>query len=162
MWRQEDGFTLVELLVSTAIMMTVTAGVFTVMNPSGGIFQAQPEMADVQQRLRVGVDALKHDLVMAGAGAYTGSLAGSLNGFFASIQPNKIGFTAAYDDPPETFRSDAITLFYVPSTSAQTTLSASMPASSAELKVNNPPNCPPRDLCGFEEGMQVPATTRVR
>ena len=99
MWRQEDGFTLVELLVSTAIMMTVTAGVFTVMNPSGGIFQAQPEMADVQQRLRVGVDTLKHDLVMAGAGAYSGALSGSLNGFFASIQPSKIGFMAASRRP---------------------------------------------------------------
>ena len=30
MLRQDDGFTLTELLVSTAIMMTVTAGVFTV------------------------------------------------------------------------------------------------------------------------------------
>jgi hypothetical protein len=155
MLRQDDGFTLTELLVSTAIMMTVTGGVFTVMNPSGGIFQAQPEMADVQQRLRVGVDTLKHDLVMSGAGAYSGSQSGSLNGFFASIQPSMIGFLAAYDDPPETFRSDAISLFYVPSTSAQTTISAAMPATSAELKVDNPPNCPPKDLCGFEEGMQV-------
>jgi len=155
MLRQEDGFTMIELLVSTAIMMTVTAGVFTVMNPSGGIFQAQPEMADVQQRLRVGVDTMKHDLVMAGAGAYSGSQSGTLNGFFASIHPSRIGFLAAFDDPPETFRSDAITLFYVPSTSAQTTLSASMPATSAELKVENPPNCPPKDLCGFEEGMQL-------
>jgi hypothetical protein len=115
----EDGFTLTELLVSTAIMMTVTGGVFTVMNPSGGIFQAQPEMADVQQRLRVGVDTLKRDLLMAGGGAYAGSQSGTLIGFFARFSP-KIG-TAAYDDPPKTFRSDAITLFYVPSTSAQTT-----------------------------------------
>lgn len=156
MLRQDDGFTLTELLISTAIMMTVTGGVFTVMNPSGGIFQAQPEMADVQQRLRVGVDTLKHDLVMAGAGAYSGSQSGSLNGFFASIQPSMIGFLAAYDDPPETFRSDAITLFYVPSTSAQTSLSASMPATSSELKVEDQSNCPDdEELCGFEEGMQL-------
>ncbi len=151
----EDGFTLIELLVSTAIMMTVTAGVFTVMNPSGAIFQAQPETADVQQRLRVGVDTLKRDLVMAGGGAYSGSQSGPLTGFFAPVHPHKIGFLAAYDDPPETFRSDAISLFYVPSTAAQTTISASLPATSAELKVDTPPNCPPGDLCGFEEGMQV-------
>ena len=153
--RQEDGFTLIELLMATAIMLTVTAGIFTVMNPSGGIFQAQPEMADVQQRLRVGVDTLKRDLLMAGGGAYAGSQSGTLNGFFAPVQPRRIGFLAAYDDPPETFRSDAITLFYVSSTPAQTTLSAAMPATSAELKVDHPPNCPPTDLCGFEEGMQV-------
>jgi hypothetical protein len=109
----------------------------------------------VQQRLRVGVDTLKHDLVMAGAGAYSGSLSGSLNGYFASIQPNRIGFLAAYDDPPETFRTDALTLFYVPTTAAQTSISKSMPNSSSELKVDTPPNCPPKDLCGFEEGMQL-------
>jgi prepilin-type N-terminal cleavage/methylation domain-containing protein len=155
MLRQEDGFTLIEMLVSTAIMLTVTAGIFTVMNPSGGLFQAQAEMADVQQRLRVGVDTLKHDLLMAGGGAYSGSHSGALNRFFAPVQPRRIGFLAAYDDTPETFRSDAITLFYVSSTSAQTTLSAAMPATSAELKVDHPPNCPPKDLCGFEEGMQI-------
>lgn len=153
--RQEDGFSLIELLMATAIMLTVMAGIFTVMNPSGGIFQAQSEMADVQQRLRVGVDTLKRDLLMAGGGAYAGSQSGTLNGFFAPVQPRRIGFLAAYDDPPETFRSDAITLFYVSSTPAQTTLSAAMPATSAELKVDHPPNCPPTDLCGFEEGMQV-------
>jgi len=151
----EYGFTLVEMLIATAIMLTVTAGVFTVMNPSAGIFQTQPEVADVQQRLRVGVDTLKHDLLMAGAGAYSGSQSGTLNGFFASVQPNRIGSLATLDDPPGTFRTDAITMFYVPSTSSQTTISAAMPETSAELKVDDPPGCPPRDLCGFEEGMQV-------
>jgi hypothetical protein len=155
MLRQEGGFTLTELLVSTAITLTVTAGIFTVLNPSGGIFQAQPEMADVQQRLRVGVDTLKRDLLMSGGGAYFGPQSGTLNGFFASVQPRRIGFLDAYDDPPETFRSDAITLFYVSSTPVQTTISAPMPAASAELKVDHPPNCPPTDLCGFEEGMQA-------
>ena len=87
-------------------------------------------MADAQQRLRVGVDTLKHDSRDGGCRAYRGSLAGSLNGFFASIQPSKIGWMAAYDDPPEHSGSDTITLFYVPSTSAQTTISASMPATS--------------------------------
>jgi len=152
----EDGFTMVELLVSTAIMMTVTAGVFTVMNPSGGIFQAQPEMADVQQRLRVGVDTLKHDLVMAGAGAYSGPMSGSLGGFFASIMPYRQGNVAAMDDGPGVYRPDAITIFYVPATMSQTSITAAMPNVSAELKVESQSGCPPgEDLCGFEEGMSV-------
>src|SRR5712691_8427592 len=87
----EAGFTLVEMIVATAIMMTVTATVFTVLNPAQGIFLAQPEMSDMQQRLRVGVDALTHDLVMAGAGAYSGSQSGSLAGFFAPIVPSRHG-----------------------------------------------------------------------
>jgi hypothetical protein len=71
------------------------------------------------------------------------------------VQPRKIGFLPSYDDPPATFRSDAITLFYVPSTWAQTTLVAAMPVASTELIVDQPPNCPPKDLCGFEDGMQI-------
>ena len=42
MLRQEEGFTLVELLVSTAIMMTVTAGVFTVMKRELASYFATP------------------------------------------------------------------------------------------------------------------------
>jgi hypothetical protein len=150
-----DGFTLVELLVSTVITLTVTAAVFTVMNPSDGIFQAQPEVADLQQRLRVGVDTLQRDLMMAGAGAYAGSQSGTLIGFFAPIQPSLMGYLPPLDDPPGTFRSDAITVFYVPQTAVQTTLSQGFPEISAEFKVNSVPGCPPRHLCGLEEGMQV-------
>ena len=152
---RENGFTLIELLVSTAITITVTAAVFTVLNPSAGIFQTQPEVADLQQRLRVGVDALHHDLVMAGAGAYAGSQSGTLIGFFAPIQPNLMGFLPSHNDPPGTFRSDAITLFHVPETAVQTTLSRAFPDISAELEVNSVPGCPPGNLCGLEEGMRV-------
>lgn len=152
----ERGFTLIELLISTAIMLTVTGAVFTVMNPSAGIFQTQPEVADVQQRLRVGVDTLKRDLVMAGAGAYSGAQAGSLMGFFAPVLPLRMGALAALDDGPGVFRDDAITIFYVPSTPSQTSISAPMPNASAELKVEDQPGCPQNQaLCGFEEGMQV-------
>ena len=67
--RTQAGFTLIEALIATLVMVTVTAGVFAVLDPSHGILRTQPEVADMQQRLRVGVDTLSHDLVMAGAGA---------------------------------------------------------------------------------------------
>jgi len=156
--RSDAGFTLIEMLVATAVMLLVTGAVFTVLNPSSGIFQTQPEVSDVQQRLRVGVSALSHDLMMAGAGAYSGALSGSLTGFFAPVQPSRQGNLAQYDDGPGVYRSDAITLFYVPSTSSQTTITSSMPNVSAELKVDDTaPNCPPDPnlLCGFQVGMNV-------
>ena len=135
-------------------MITVTAAVFTVMNPSVGIFQAQPEVADLQQRLRVGVDTLQHDLMMAGAGAYAGSQSGTLNGFFAPIQPSVMGFRSFLDDPPaysEAMRSHCFTC----PNGRTTTFLEGAPEISAELKVNSVPGCPPRNLCGLEEGMQV-------
>lgn len=59
--------TLAETMIATAIMMTVTGGVFTLLDPAHGTFQAQTEVADQLQRLRVGVDALAKDLLMATA-----------------------------------------------------------------------------------------------
>ena len=154
--RSEAGFSLMEVLVATAIMLTVTGGIFTAMNPSGQMFQAQPEVVDIQQRIRIGVDTLTRDLVMAGAGAYSGSQAGSLAGFFAPIQPSRQGQIAQYDDGPGAYKTDAITLFYVPSTSSQTTISQGMPNVSAELKVAAEAGCPNgANLCGFMQGMQV-------
>jgi prepilin-type N-terminal cleavage/methylation domain-containing protein len=150
------GFTLVEMIVATAIMLTVTAAVFTVLNPAPaqGIFLAQPEMADMQQRLRVGVDALTHDLVMAGAGAHSGSQSGSLAGFFAPILPSRQGSSAARDDGPDVFKTDAITLLYVASTAPQTTTSSAMTNPSSALTVDAGPECPVgTPLCGFMSGM---------
>src|SRR5947209_18164395 len=152
----DRGFSLVEMLVSVTIMLAVTAGIFAVMNPAHGTFQTQPEVADMQQRLRVGVDTLYKDILMAGAGSYSGTQAGALNNFFAPVLPYKQGANAAIDDGNLRFRTDGITLMYIPQTVAQTTISQPMPNESAELKVNNEPGCPPADtLWGFYAGRAV-------
>jgi prepilin-type N-terminal cleavage/methylation domain-containing protein len=152
----DRGFSLIEMLVSVTIMLAVTAGIFAVMNPAHGTFQTQPEVADMQQRLRVGVDTLYKDLLMAGAGAYSGTQAGSLGNFFAPILPYKQGANPTMDDGALRYRTDGITLMYIPQTVAQTSLRDAMPNESAELKVNKEPGCPPTDdLCGFQEGMTV-------
>ena len=56
--------TLTETLIGSALMMTVTGAVFSMVIPAQGTFQAQPEVADMEQRMRVAVDALTRDLVM--------------------------------------------------------------------------------------------------
>ena len=66
--RSESGYSLVELLVSSAVMLTVTGAIFGLMNPAQGTTQAQTEVADMQQRMRVASDAIFKELVMAGAG----------------------------------------------------------------------------------------------
>jgi prepilin-type N-terminal cleavage/methylation domain-containing protein len=159
--RSPAGFTLLEVLISTVIVLTVTAAVFSVLDPARGMFQVQPEMADIQQRLRVGVDALTHDLAMAGAGAYVGPQSGGLIGHFAPILPFRQGRMAAYDDGPGVFRPGAITIMYVPSTAAQTTIHGGMTAAASTIAVNAEPGCPLEGasvdpLCGFS-----PDTTNV-
>ena len=164
--RSESGFSLPEMLIAAAIMVTVIGTVFSVLNPSQGAYRTQPEVSDLQQRLRVSVDSLSKDLVMAGAGTYTGASAGALFNYFAPIMPYRSG--DQNDDPTAGiyFRaaasnanaSDAISLLYVPPTAAQTTISQSMPQNSHELKVNPQANCPPEkgyELCGFSSGMRA-------
>lgn len=154
MTGNSKGYSLIELLISTMIMVVVTAAVFQVVNPSQATSQVQPEVQDMQQRMRVAADSLFKDLVMAGAGPYQGSVTGSLMGFFAPILPRRNGYVNP--DPATTARTDAITLMYIPNSYSQTTISQAMPISSVELKVNNQPNCPQgQQLCGFTIGQTV-------
>ena len=88
--RSEAGYSLIELLVASAVMLVVTGAIFGLMNPSQGMSQAAPEVSDMQQRMRVSTDALFRELVMAGAGTYQGNVTGSLINFFAPILPRRI------------------------------------------------------------------------
>jgi prepilin-type N-terminal cleavage/methylation domain-containing protein len=161
--RTERGFTLIEMMVATGVMLVVTATILSMLNPSYGVFQAQPEAADMQQRLRVAADAVQKDLIMAGAGMYSGTMAGTLDAYFSPLLPHIVG--TINPDPAGTFHAnpqcpttcaEALTIMYVPTTTAQTTISSGLPNSSAELKVNDQPGCPKGDsLCGFKEGMRV-------
>jgi len=152
--RNSEGFTLLEMLIATGIMVAVTGATFALMNPAQGTFAAQPEVMDMHQRLRVGVDTLRRELLMTGGGAYSGSMTGSLGNYFAPILPFRVGNVNA--DPVGTFFDNRITLLYVPSTPAQTSISQAMPVNSSEIKVNQEPGCPSDDtLCGFKAGMVV-------
>ena len=152
--RGEAGYSLIELLVTTTIMMVVTGAIFGLLNPAQGTAQAQPEQADLQQRMRVGSDTLFKELMMSGAGPYFGSRTGSLVNFFAPIIPRRMGMNNP--DAATVVRDDTITLSYIPNSYSQTTIEQAMPPNSAEIKVTYPPNCPAaKTLCGFEEGMTV-------
>ncbi len=149
-----DGFTLIELLVAAAILIVVTGTVFGVMHPSRGVFQAQSETSDLQQKLRVGVATLHRELLMAGAGTYSGPARGPLHRFVAPIVPMRMG--ASGGDPAGTVRGDAVTIVYVPATSAQTTLRDATAVGADEVWLEHQAGCPVGDAqCGFTEGMRV-------
>lgn len=153
-WRDARGYTIIELMIATGIMVVVTGAIFSMMNPAQGTFRVQPEVSDVQQRMRVSADTLYKDLIMAGAGPYQGATVGGLINYFSPILPRRSGQVNA--DNYDVYKDDTITLTFVPNTYSQTTISAQMPAGSAEMKVNNQPNCPQgQELCGFTAGMEV-------
>ena len=155
--HNERGFTILEMLIAMFIMVTITGTIFSLVDPAKGNYRAQPEVSDMQQRLRVGTTFLAHDLMMAGAGSPAGStLMGTLVNFFAPVQPYRTGMISSDPESGVFFRSDAITLMYVPPNAPQSSLSETMPQPSSELKVTAQPNCPVGDeLCGFKEGMRI-------
>jgi hypothetical protein len=153
----ERGFTLVEMLLSMLVMVGITGAIFALADPARGTFRQQPEVADMQQRMRVGTSFLAGDLMMAGAGAPAGgNLMGSLMNFFAPIQPLRVGMIASDLGTGLLYRPDAITIMYIPPNSPHTTVVEAMPQPSSELKVSDQPNCPATSpLCGFHEGQRV-------
>lgn len=154
MLRRDRGFSLIEAVIAMGLTMAITASVFAMMHPALGVFATEPEVADLQQRLRVAVDTLTRDLTMAGAGAYLGGHRGSLIHYFAPVLPFRRGASGA--DAVGTFRTDTITIISVPTTSAQTTLGADLMPAELTLQAAVEPGCPVGTrLCGFTAGMTV-------
>jgi type II secretory pathway pseudopilin PulG len=128
--KNTAGFSLVEVLVATLVMGLVMGAVFGVLSRANDAMAAQPEVSDVQQRLRVGAAALQRELLNAGAGAYIGRVPGGLSRFIAAVQPYRWGA-----DPAGAFRDDVITVIYVPGSPAQATVAdlRSNPGEDVEL-----------------------------
>ena len=83
---------LAETLVATTIVVTVMGGVLGALDRSMKTFDTQPELCDLQQRLRVGIALLQGELLMAAA----------------PLMPYRSGVESP--DPPGTFRRDVITV----------------------------------------------------
>jgi len=97
MRRSADGFSVIELTVALALTLIVAGTVAAIVGPARSVFDSQPEAIDVQQRLRVGVEALTRDLIGAGAGSPLGGRSGPL----AEVVPRCCRFAAA---PAEAIR----------------------------------------------------------
>jgi type II secretory pathway pseudopilin PulG len=159
--HNESGFTIVELLVACGIMLGITGAIFALVDPAKGTYRAQPEVSDMQQRLRVGNSFMKDDLIMAGAGSQATSgpqsTKGSLLNFFAPVQPVRIGGALADPLSGIFYRDDAITIFYIPANAPQASIEASMPQPSSEMKIGGDLACgtDPDKLCNWKIGMRV-------
>jgi hypothetical protein len=152
--QREGGFSLLELVVTTSLMLAVMAWVFQAMHPAYGSFRVEPEISDIQQRLRAATDTLSRELVAAGDGMSQGVNPGPLNDFVAPILPFRQG--RKNPDPPGIYKSDTITVLHVERGAAQTTIAQPLVAQSSSVQVNLGPGCPPAGpTCGFASGMRV-------
>ena len=152
--RADTGFSLVELLLASAIGLLLVSATLVLTSQAEGTFQAQPDAADMQQRLRVAVETVTRDLMMAGAGLDVGAAAGPLNRFFAPVLPYRIG--AWQPAEPGSFDTRAISIIFVPHGAPHTTTMDSLVGATGDVRIRLGAGCPVTDtLCGFREGMGV-------
>ena len=152
--KAQGGFSLVESLVATALMLTVSGAAFAIMVPGLTGSSVQAEAADMQQRLRVASDVLQRDLRMAGAGYNADASAGSLIRFFAPVLPRRVGRQAP--DAHTVGREDAVAIVYGTESFWHTTAAAPLTAGPGSLRVDARPSCPDgRPVCGYTSGLDL-------
>ncbi len=147
---------MLELMVACSLLLVVMGALVTLSVPAQDAFRMQPEMADLQQRLRTVVDTLHRDLAEAGAGVGIGRSPGPLTFNAPAFLPYRYGNADPGADAPGTFRSDAITILAVASPSGQCVTTEALGSLSAPLPVRSEPGCPlNHPLCGFDAGMRT-------
>jgi Tfp pilus assembly protein PilW len=145
------GCGLIEMVMATAIgcvLLGVLLQFAASAHASAGV---QSEMADLQQRLRVGLESMRHDIMLAGAGPSRGPGRGPLANTFAALVPARTG--AAGADPELSFYPDRISVLYVPDDGAQAKLSADMPTAASSIAIDGTgAGCRPATACDFVAG----------
>jgi hypothetical protein len=102
------GFSIVELLIASAITMAVVGAILAVVNPAQLMFRAQGDAADLHQRLRAAADTMSADVRAAMA-----------------VRPYRVGATRDDAAIGVFYRTDTLTLLGVPSTPLSLDASAS-------------------------------------
>jgi prepilin-type N-terminal cleavage/methylation domain-containing protein len=149
--RREGGFSLIEMLVAAAILAIGFVVLFQFVASGQRVARAQPDAADMRQRLRVAADMIQRDLLMAGAGLVHGEDAGPLVNYLPPILPRRTGAKKA--DPELSFFDDRISILYVEAAAASAPLASNMAATTADvLIIASASGCPSAGLCGFEDG----------
>jgi type II secretory pathway pseudopilin PulG len=146
------GYVLLELLVSAAIVCTLLGLMLRLSVAAHDSVRTEGDRADLQQRLRVAVEAMRRDLLSAGAGLSQGA-PGPLIDAFAPVVPGRSGAIGA--DSELSYHPDRLTLYYVPRDASQTRLTA-IASPSGPLAIDGAaPGCPSGNVCGFTAGDRV-------
>ena len=142
MMRGDRGFSLVELLVASAILLTVCAGVVEMLSRALAAAPVLEETTDLHQRARVASEAVAADARQAAAG----SGSGALSRVIAAVEPR------ASLDPPGSATDDVLTLRYGVARGARGQLAAALGPTATALALAGA-GCPAgTTACGFTAG----------
>jgi Tfp pilus assembly protein PilW len=146
----EAGMSLAELAVAMGLLLVLVSSLFSAFRPADGLFTTQTEAADMQQRLRAALDALRRDLSAAGSGGSADRDGGPMTFTAPAVLPRRIGLRGS--DAPDVFRADAITVLQAsPLPAVDSRIAQPMTASSDVTGVFPAPGCPPLDpQCGID------------
>ena len=113
---RDHGFSLVELLVSTTVMLVIVGATLTTFRNALDINDAASQVGDTNQNLRAGTNLLFRDLMMAGRVIANGGVpAPSGAGALAISRPGPIGSALTFSfvaDDDGTLLLPAITTGY--------------------------------------------------
>lgn len=89
---REDGYTLIELLISTVVLTLLLAGLYSVLFQSQATFEAQQDAMYLRQQARVGINQMITELRM------TGFDVGSVSDSLPTASSTSVTFVADIDD----------------------------------------------------------------
>lgn len=139
---RDRGFSLVELLVATAILLIVCAGIVDMLSRALAAAPVLEETTDLHQRTRAASEAMAADARQAAAGGASGTLARVM----AAVEPRSML------DPPGSARDDVVTLRYGLARGARAWLAAPLAPSAASVALASA-GCPASTTaCGFTAG----------
>jgi prepilin-type N-terminal cleavage/methylation domain-containing protein len=145
------GFTLVELLVATFVMLAVCGALAALVGPVRIAFDRSLGIADESSRGRASLETLLADLRQAGASADVGFNAPSL----ADLTPGAIP-RRSLDDSSMGGLFESIEVIGVPALAAQALLRDRASAGAVTVRVDRNRPCSGGDgTCGFDAGLRA-------
>ena len=149
--RGSLGFSLLECLVSLALLCVVMAVLLPAIVRGMQLARLQPEVVDLDQRVRVAHAAIQRALEEAGAGTVSAPVSASLAGRLPVVFPARRTVTGG--DPPDAAFSDRVSILRIREDGWDAPLAASMPFPTSPLMLAGGPPCPiADDRCGFRPG----------
>ncbi len=155
--RRAAGVTVVELVVAMAVTLVLSGAALGVVNALRTLVASQPEVSDMQQRLRTALQLMANELISAGAGLDRTSLAGPLMHVLPPIVPYRRGQLEDDGAAGVTFRPDVLSVVSVAGAAGQAPILGAVD-DGARLIVDLGPNCgavAPTAVCGFVKDMRA-------